>query len=167
MTSSRGMASTFSSSSMIVSGSADGRSILLRTGISVSPSRTARWTLASVWASIPWLASTTRIAPSQACRLWLTSYAKSTCPGRVDQVEAVGQAVAGQVLQAHGPGLDGDPLLALQVHRIEDLAGHLAGIDRVGHLQQPVGERGLPVVDVGDDAEVAQAGLGDGHEAAV
>ena len=28
--------------------------------------RSARWTLASVWASMPWVASTTRIAPSQA-----------------------------------------------------------------------------------------------------
>ena len=73
MTSSRGIASTFSSSSMIVSGSADGRSILLRTGMSVRFSRSARWTLASVWASMPCVASTTRIAPSQACRLWLTS----------------------------------------------------------------------------------------------
>ena len=81
MTSSRGMARMFSSSSMIVSGSADGRSILFRTGIRVRFSRSARWTLASVCASIPCVASTTRIAPSQAWRLWLTSYAKSTWPG--------------------------------------------------------------------------------------
>ena len=87
--------------------------------------------------------------------------------GRVDQVEAVGQAVVRLVVEAHGAGLDRDALLALQVHRVEDLARHLPRIDRVGHLQQPVGERGLPVIDVGDDAEVAQAGLGDGHEAAV
>ena len=73
ITSSRGIARTFSSSSMIVSGSAEGRSILLRTGISVRFSLSARWTLASVCASIPCVASTTRIAPSQACRLWLTS----------------------------------------------------------------------------------------------
>ena len=87
--------------------------------------------------------------------------------GRVDQVEAVDQAVAGRVLEAHGAGLDGDPLLALEVHRIEDLARHLARFDRVGQLEQPVGERGLAVIDVGDDREVAQAVLGDGHEAAV
>ena len=40
-------------------------------------------------------------------------------------------------------------------------------LDGVGHLQQPVGERGLPVIDVRDDREVPQAGLGDGHEAGV
>ena len=87
--------------------------------------------------------------------------------GRVDQVEAVGQAVARLVLEADGPRLDRDALLALEVHRIEDLARHLAPVDRVRQLQQPVGERGLAVIDVGDDREVAQAVLGDGHEAAV
>ena len=46
--------------------------------------------------------------------------------GRVDQVEFVGLAVARLVLHADGPGLDGDPLLALEVHRVEDLAHHLA-----------------------------------------
>src|SRR5215211_2210714 len=84
---------------------------------------------------------------------------------RVDEVQAVGQPVPGDVLQANGPSLDRDPLLALEVHRIEDLACHLARIDRVGQLEQTVGERRLPVIDVGDDREVAQAVLRDsaGH----
>ena len=84
--------------------------------------------------------------------------------GRVDQVEAVEQAVGRRVLQAHGARLDRDALLALKVHGVEDLARHLPGIDRVGELEEPVRERGLAVVDVGDDREVAQAILGDGHE---
>ena len=87
--------------------------------------------------------------------------------GRVDEVEAVGLAVLGGVLEADGAGLDRDALLALEVHRIEDLARHLARVDRVGQLQQPVGEGRLAVIDVGDDREVAQAVLGDGHEAGV
>ena len=87
--------------------------------------------------------------------------------GRVDEVKAIDQVVAGLVLEADGPRLDRDPLLALEVHRIEDLAHHLAPLDRVGLFQQPVGERGLAVIDVRDDREVAQAVLGDGHEAAV
>ncbi len=88
-------------------------------------------------------------------------------PGRVDEVQAVGLAVVRLVVEPDGAGLDRDPLLAFEVHRIQHLAGHLPRIDRVGHLQQPVGERGFPVVDVGDDAEVPEAVLGDGHEAAV
>ena len=41
----------------------------------------ARYALASVCASIPWAASTTRTAPSHACSERETSYVKSTCPG--------------------------------------------------------------------------------------
>ena len=73
ITSSRGMASVSSSSAITISGSALGRSILLMTGMTTRFWAKARCTLASVWASIPWLASTTRIAPSQAWRDRLTS----------------------------------------------------------------------------------------------
>ena len=79
--------------------------------------------------------------------------------GRVDEVEPVLDAVARDVLQAHRAGLDRDALLALEVHRVEDLARHLARVDGVRQLEDPVRERGLAVVDVGDDREVAQAGL--------
>ena len=48
------------------SGSAPGRSILLRTGMISSPASEARCAFASVWASTPWLASTTRSAPWHA-----------------------------------------------------------------------------------------------------
>ena len=81
--------------------------------------------------------------------------------GRVDEVEPVAQAIAGDVLQAHGARLDGDALLALEVHAVEDLADHLALVEGVGELQETVGQRRLAVVDVGDDREVAQARLGD------
>ena len=85
---------------------------------------------------------------------------------RVDEVEAVRLAVACCVLQAHRPGLDGDALLALEVHRVQDLTRHLARVDGVRQLQDAVRQRRLPVVDVGDDAEVAQARLRDrGHGA--
>ncbi len=87
--------------------------------------------------------------------------------GRVDEVQAVEEAVGRSVLEAHGARLDRDALLALEVHGVEDLARHLPGIDRVGELEEAVGERGLAVIDVGDDREVAQALLGDVHEAGV
>jgi hypothetical protein len=87
--------------------------------------------------------------------------------GRVDQVQAVGLAVLRLVLEANGAGLDRDPLLALEVHGVEDLARHLPGVDRVRRLEEPVGEGRLSVIDVGDDREVAQTVLGDGHDAGV
>ena len=81
--------------------------------------------------------------------------------GRVDEVQAVGLPVAGLVLESDRPGLDRDALLALQVHGVQDLARHLSGVDRVGQLEQPIGEGRLAVVDVGDDREVAQSSLRD------
>ena len=72
--------------------------------------------------------------------------------GRVDQAEDVVLP-----LEAHVLGLDGDAALALEVHRVEVLRPHVAGVDRAGELQDPVGERGLAVVDVGDDREGAEA----------
>jgi hypothetical protein len=87
--------------------------------------------------------------------------------GRVDEIEPIDLAVVGGVLETDRAGLDRDALLALEIHRIEDLARHLAAFDGVGELKQPIGEGRLAVIDVGDDREVAEAVLGDGHEAGV
>ena len=75
--------------------------------------------------------------------------------GRVDQVEHVVPAVAGAVVEPHGLRLDGDAALALDIHRIEHLIDHFAVGQPAGRLDQPVGERGFAVVDVGDDREIA------------
>ncbi len=64
-------------------------------------------------------------------------------------------AVLGRILDADGVGLDGDAALALDVHRVEELLLHVALGHGAGELDQPVGERGLAVVDMGDDGEVA------------
>ena len=55
------------------SGSADGRSILFRTGMISWFTSIAWYAFASVCASTPWLASTTSSEPSQAARERLTS----------------------------------------------------------------------------------------------
>ena len=78
--------------------------------------------------------------------------------GRVDQVEDVVLPVLGRVVQPDGLRLDGDAALALEVHRVEHLLVHLARVEPAGHLDQAVGQRGLPVVDVRDDREVADTG---------
>src|SRR5207253_823700 len=51
--------------------------------------------------------------------------------------------------------LDRDAALALEVHPVEVLRAHVAGGDRAGQLEEAVRERRFPVIDVGDDAEVA------------
>ena len=81
---------------------------------------------------------------------------------RVDEVQAVGEPIASRVVEPDRACLDRDALLALEVHRVEDLARHLPRVDRVGQLEQPVGKRRLAVIDVGNDREVAHARLWDG-----
>ena len=51
--------------------------------------------------------------------------------------------------------LDGDAALLLQVHRIEQLVLHLARRDGARPVQQPVRKRRLPMIDMGDDAEIS------------
>ena len=76
-------------------------------------------------------------------------------PRRVDQVQPVELAVVGGVLHPHRLRLDRDPALALEIHRVEHLGPVVARVDRPGELEDAVGQRRLPVVDVGDDREVA------------
>jgi hypothetical protein len=78
--------------------------------------------------------------------------------GCVDQVELVGLAVVRGVHHADGVGLDGDAAFALQIHGVEHLRLHFAGSERSGQLQQAVGERGFPMVNMGDDREVTDEG---------
>ena len=74
---------------------------------------------------------------------------------RVDEVELVLLAVLGGVVHGHGPGLDGDAPLPLDVHVVQNLVRHGPLVHALGQLQNPVRQGGFAVVDVGDDAEVA------------
>jgi hypothetical protein len=71
--------------------------------------------------------------------------------GRIDQVEPIAMTIARVVVETNGARLDGDAMLALEVHRVEDLVRHLARLDGVRHLKKAVGERGLAVIDMGND----------------
>ena len=75
--------------------------------------------------------------------------------GRVDQVEDIVAAILRAVFQTHGLRLDGNAALALDIHRIEHLFLHLARFEPAGELNQPVGKRGLAVVDMRDNGEIA------------
>ena len=75
--------------------------------------------------------------------------------GSVDEVELVGLAVVRFVHHADGVGLDGDAALALEVHGVEHLRLHLACGERAGQLQQSVRKRGLAMIDMRDNREIA------------
>ena len=78
---------------------------------------------------------------------------------RVDQVQDVLLAVLRGVMQAHRVRLDRDAALALEIHRVEHLRFHLAGLQGAGELEEAIGERGLAVIDVGDDGEIPDEAL--------
>ena len=84
-------------------------------------------------------------------------------PRGVDEVELVFLAVVGLVAHAYGLAFDRDAALALDVHRVEELGLHIALGDGARHLEDAVGKRRFPVVDMGDDGEVPDM-RGVGHD---
>ena len=78
--------------------------------------------------------------------------------GGVDEVELVfAGVVAIRNAVGHGDGLalDGDAAFPFQFHLVEELGLHVLGTHRSGDLQQAIRQRGFAVVDVSDDAEIA------------
>ena len=73
----------------------------------------------------------------------------------VDEVEEVLLSVLGVVEHRDGVALDGDAALALEVHGVERLLLELALRNGLRELQNAVRERGLAVVHMRDDAEIA------------
>ena len=74
---------------------------------------------------------------------------------RVDEVQLIRDRVGCRVCEADGLRLDGDAALALEVELVEHLVLHVAQRDSAGRLEQPIRKGGLAVIDVRDDAEVA------------
>ena len=74
---------------------------------------------------------------------------------RVDQVEHVLLSIRRRVVHPGGLKLDRDPPFALQFHVVEELLLHVPVGHRARVLQQTISQRRLAVVDVGNDAEVA------------
>ena len=74
--------------------------------------------------------------------------------GRVDEVELVALP-----LDAHRLRLDRDAALALEIHRVEHLLAHVTTGDGVCELEDAIGQRRFPMIDMGDDREVADAVL--------
>ncbi len=79
-------------------------------------------------------------------------------PRGVDQVEFVLLAIARLVRHADRVELDRDAALPLQVHGVEELLAHEPLFHRAGGFDQPVGEGGFPVVNMGDNAEIPDGG---------
>ena len=75
-------------------------------------------------------------------------------PGRVHDVQPEAAVIDGGLL-----GEDRDALLALEVARVHDpVDDGLVGAERAGLAEHRVDQRGLAVVDMRDDRDVAQVG---------
>ena len=61
------------------------------------------------------------------------------------------------ILHPHRRKLNSDALLALQIHTIQQLRLHLALLHRPRHLHHPISQRRLAVIDVSDDAKIADS----------
>ena len=79
--------------------------------------------------------------------------------GGINEIEVIGFAVIGFIIQRDGAGLDGDAALPLQLHIIQDLIFHITLGHRFGGFQDAVGKGALAVIDMGDDAEIADVVL--------
>src|SRR5580693_9964650 len=73
----------------------------------------------------------------------------------IDEVQDVWPAVGAGPGQPDRLALDRDTALALDIHPVQVLRPHLAAFHHSGELKHPVRERGLAVIDMRDDAEVA------------
>ena len=80
---------------------------------------------------------------------------KVVVAGSVDQVEHIVLPVLGVIVQPYGFGLDRNSAFALQLHRVEHLFHHIALSHNAGLFQQPIGQRGLAMVNMGNNAEIA------------
>ena len=59
----------------------------------------------------------------------------------VNQIEHIALSVGMSIEHPDGSGLNGNTALTLNIHRIEELLLHIAGVDGVGVLHKPVGKR--------------------------
>src|ERR1035437_6374303 len=75
--------------------------------------------------------------------------------GRINEVQLVSLPILRRVEHGHRVRLDGDAPLFLEVHRIEQLVLHLTRRDGARPMQQPVRKRRLPMIDMGDNAEIS------------
>ena len=118
------------------SGSADGRSILLITGMI---SRLWMQRQIGVGERLRFHAlrrvhhQQRALAGLQAARNFV---GEIDVAGRIDQVELIELPVLRAIIQAHGVGFDGDAALALQIHGVQHLRHHFALRKRAGGFQQ-------------------------------
>ena len=75
----------------------------------------------------------------------------------INKVQLILFAIAVGIFKSDALCLDRYAALALKVHRIQHLLGHLAVTQASAHLDKTISQRGLAVIDMGDDRKIADA----------
>ena len=73
----------------------------------------------------------------------------------IDKIQLVGIAIFGRVIKGHTLRLDGNPALALDIHRIEHLRRHFSFVKPTAVLNKAIGKGGLAVINMGNNREIA------------
>ena len=73
----------------------------------------------------------------------------------VDEIQLINLAVLGLVIQGDALRLDGDAAFALQIHGIQHLGLHFPVAQTAANLDEPIRQRRLTVIDMGDDREIS------------
>ena len=73
---------------------------------------------------------------------------------RIDEIQFV-RGISLHEGHSNRVEFDRDTTFAFEIHGIEDLGSHLTLLERPGGLDHAIGECGLPVIDMGDDAKIA------------
>ena len=76
--------------------------------------------------------------------------------GGINEIQNILRAVPVPVRDADGLRLDGNAALAFQIHLVQILIAFFAVAHEAGIFEDAVGQGGFAVVNVGDDAEVAE-----------
>ncbi len=74
---------------------------------------------------------------------------------RIDQIQLINLAIQRLVAERSSLRLDGNAALLLEIHGVENLRFHFTVGQAAAMLNEPVGECGLAVVNVGDDGKIA------------
>ena len=69
----------------------------------------------------------------------------------IDEVQLIGIAIVGVVVERYRLRLDGDAALTLDIHRVKHLLLELTDAQPFAQLNDTVSQRGLAVIDMGDD----------------
>ena len=73
---------------------------------------------------------------------------------RVDQIQNICFPILGTIGQGYGVAFDGDAAFPFYIHIVQHLILKISFIADTGKLDQPVGQSGLAVIDMGNNTKI-------------